>query len=186
MLIDELHHLLMGPGVYAFLDLNPMLFRIIFNQFICTETLLTLFTVHQRVAEVPKMSGSDPCLRIHQDCTVYTDIVRIFLNKFLPPCFFYVIFQFHTEISIIPCIGKTSIDFRSRIYKPPGFGKSYDFFHCLFYHRLLPHILLKLLPLYGNFPPFASSTLHLKEFQHLQRPERMAYVYIHASLRRLF
>ena len=162
MLIDEIHHLLMRPCVYAFFQLNPVFCRIIFNQFICTETLLTLFTVHQRVTEVSEMSGSNPCLRIHQNRTVYADIVRIFLNKFLPPCFLHIVFQFYAEISVIPCISKSTIDFGSRIYKPPGFGKSYDFVHCFFYHRLLPHILLKLLPLYGNLPAFASTSPFLR------------------------
>ena len=57
------------------------------------------------------------CLWIHKDGTVNTYVVRVFLNEFLPPCSFYVVLQLYTKISVIPCICKTSVNLRTRIYK---------------------------------------------------------------------
>ena len=94
---------------------------------------MALFAVHQRIRKSAKMSGSYPCLWIHQNRTVNTYIVRAFLNEFLPPCSFYIIFQFHTKISIIPCICKSTVNLRSRIYESSGFCQCYNFFHCLFH-----------------------------------------------------
>ena len=94
-----------------------MLMCIIFNDLICTETFVTFLTVHQRITESSQMSGSDPCLRIHQDRTVNTYVVRVLLYKFLPPCSLYVVLKFNTQVTIIPCICKPTVDFRPRIYK---------------------------------------------------------------------
>ena len=71
---------------------------------------MTLLTVHQRITESSKMSGCDPCLWIHKDGTVYTHIIRVLLNEFLPPGLFYIILKLYTEISIIPCIRKSTVD----------------------------------------------------------------------------
>ena len=130
---DEVHHLLLGPCIYASLNGNVMLCTKVLNELICTETLVALFTVHKRIRKSAKMSGSDPCLRVHKDCTVNTHIVRRLLNEFLPPCTFYVIFKLYTEISIIPCVCQAAVDLGTRVNKSSGFCKSYDLFHCLFH-----------------------------------------------------
>ena len=130
---DEVHHLLLGPCIYASLNGNVMLCTKVLNEFICTETLVALFTVHKRIRKSAKMSGSDPCLRVHKDRTVNTYIVRRLLNEFLPPCTFYVIFKLYTEISIIPRVCQAAVDLGTRVNKSSGFCKSYDLFHCLFH-----------------------------------------------------
>ena len=91
VIFDEVHHLFLRPSVYRALKFNTVLLAEIFDDLICTETFVTFLTVHQRVREASQMSGCNPCLRIHQDRTVNTYIVWGFLNKFLPPCTFYVI-----------------------------------------------------------------------------------------------
>ena len=78
---------------------------------------MALLTVHQRIRETAEMSGSHPRLRIHQNRTVHTDIVRILLNKFLPPCSLDVILQFDAQIAVVPCICKSAVNLRSRIYE---------------------------------------------------------------------
>ena len=60
-------------------QLNALLLTVILNQLICTETLVALLTVHQRICKAAKMSGCHPGLRIHQNRTVHADIVRILL-----------------------------------------------------------------------------------------------------------
>ena len=139
MLFDKVHHLLLRPCIHTAFNRNPMLSTIILDQFICTETLMTFFTVHQRIRKSTQMAGSHPCLRIHKNRTVHTYIVWRFLNKFLPPCTFYVILQLHTEISVIPGICQTTVNFRARIHKASCFCQSHDFFHC-FFHVISPKI----------------------------------------------
>ena len=121
ILIDKVLHLLLCPCIYRTIQFNVILCTIIFDDFIRTETLVTLFTIHQRITESSEMSTCDPCLWVHKDRTVHTYIERRFLNEFLPPCFFYIVFQFYSEITIIPCIRKPAIDLRSRIYKSSCF-----------------------------------------------------------------
>ena len=127
--LDKLSHLLLRPCIYSPFQLNAILCTVIFDDLVCTETLMTFFTVHQRIRKATQMSGCHPCLRIHQNRTVYTNIIWRFLNKFLPPCSFYVIFQFHTKIAVIPCVCKSAVNLRTRIYESSGFRQRYNFIH---------------------------------------------------------
>ena len=88
IVINVLFHLLLGPAVYRTLDLDVVLCHIVLDELICTETLFTALAVHQRVREAAQMSGCHPCLGVHENRTVYTYVVRAFLNKLLPPCTF--------------------------------------------------------------------------------------------------
>ena len=117
IVINVLFHLLLGPAVYGTLDLDVVLCHIVLDELICTETLFTALAVHQRVREAAQMSGCHPCLGVHENRTVYTYVVRAFLNKFLPPCTFYIVFQFYAQIAVVPCIGKAAVNLRTRIYK---------------------------------------------------------------------
>ena len=91
MFFDKCSHLLLRPRIHRTLDLDSFFRTVIFDQLISTETLMTFLTIHQRIGKSAQMSGSHPCLRIHQDRTVHTDIVRRLLHELLPPCFFYII-----------------------------------------------------------------------------------------------
>ena len=92
MVFDKVHHLLLGPSVNgSAFDLQAFLCTEILDQLICAETLMALFTIHQRIRKSSQMSGSDPCLRVHKDGTVNAYIIRRLLNKFLPPGTLYVI-----------------------------------------------------------------------------------------------
>lgn len=91
MLLDIGLHLLMAPAVDAVADVKPVGMCKVFNHLIRTETLVAFLTVHQRIAESPEMSTCHPCLRVHQDCTIYTNVVWRFLYELLPPCSFNII-----------------------------------------------------------------------------------------------
>ena len=54
-----------------------------------------------------------------RDGTVYTTVIRILLDKFLPPCSFNVVFKLYAQVSIIPCICKTSVNFTEPGYTNP-------------------------------------------------------------------
>ena len=40
---------------------------------------------------------------------VHTHIVGILLHKLLPPGLLYIVFQLHTQIAVIPGVGKTAV-----------------------------------------------------------------------------
>jgi len=134
MLLDEVLHLFLGPCVYtAAFDFNAFFLAEVFDQLVCTETLVALFTVHQRIGKSAEMTGSYPCLRVHQDRAVNTYVVRALHHEFLPPCFFHVVFQLNTERAVIPGICQAAVDFGTRIYKTSGFCYCHNFVHCLFH-----------------------------------------------------
>ena len=137
MLFDKFHHLFLRPGIYASFNLDPMLCTVVLDQLICTETLMALLTVHQRIRKSAQVTRSYPCLRIHKNRTVYAYIVGRLLNKFLPPRSFYVVFQLHTQVSIVPGICQTTVNLRARIDESSGFCQSNNFFHC-FFHNYSP------------------------------------------------
>ena len=134
--LNELHHLLLAPGIHAALNGDPFFGTEILNDLIRAETLMTLFTVHQRIGKTAQMTGGHPCLRVHQDRAVHTYIVGAFHNKLFPPGLFHIILQLHAKVAVIPGVGKSAVNFRTRIYESSGFGKCYDFFHGLF-HRVI-------------------------------------------------
>ena len=86
-------HLLVRPCINTAFYCNAIFCHVVLDHLICTETLMTLFTIHQRIGEASQMTGCHPCLRIHQNRAVNTYIVRIFTNKFLPPSLLYIILK---------------------------------------------------------------------------------------------
>ena len=134
MLKDEFLHLLVRPAVngaerrvicavsflVSFRDRDLVLMAVVLDQLIRAESLMAFLAVHKGIREGAQMSGRDPCLRVHEDGTVKTYIVWIFLNKFLPPCLLYVILQLDAEIAVIPCICKSAVDLRTREDKSAG------------------------------------------------------------------
>ena len=164
MLFDEIHHLFLGPGVYAALNGNSMLLAEIFNKFISAETLMAFLTVHQGIGKSSQMSGRYPGLRIHKDRAVYSHIVRRFLDKFLPPGTFYIVLQLHAQISIIPGIGKTAVNLGTGIYESSCLCQSYDFFHCLFHGilSLLNKIIIFKSFLLYSYPPAFSTKIRVR------------------------
>ena len=141
MLPDEIRHLLLAPAVHAAFQRDVIRLAVVFDQFVRAETLMTLLTVHQRIGESSQMAGRHPGLRVHQNRAVHAHIVGRLLDKFLPPGFFYVIFQLHTQISIIPGIGKASVNLGTGIYKSSGLGQSHNLFHRLFHCLFLLNFL---------------------------------------------
>ena len=117
---NKVLHLFLRPGIYGALQSNPVFLTEILYQLIRTKTLFTLFTVHKRIGKACQMTGSHPCLRVHQNSTINAYIVLGFLHKLLPPGFFNIVFQLYTEISVIPSICEPAINFGSRIYKTSG------------------------------------------------------------------
>ena len=89
-----------------------------------------VLAVHKRVGEAAHMTGSNPHLRVHKDSGVKTHVVGAFLNEGFPPGAFYVVFKLHAEGTVVPCVGKTAVYFRTCVNKSAVFAKCNDFIHC--------------------------------------------------------
>ena len=117
VVIDVFLHLFLGPCVYGTFNLDSLLIHIVLNQLVGAETLFTCLAVHKRIGKTAQMAGSHPCLGVHKYSTVNTHVIRAFLYEFLPPGFLYIVLQLHTEVTVIPCIGKSAVNLRTRVYK---------------------------------------------------------------------
>ena len=61
------------------------------------------------------MTGSYPCLGIHEDSGVKTYIVLVLLNELLQPCVLDVVLELNAERAVVPCICQTAVNFRAGI-----------------------------------------------------------------------
>ena len=133
MFLNEILHLLLTPAVYRAIQRNCVFCCKIFNNFVCTEAFMTFLAIHQRIREASKMSGCYPGLGIHENRTVNSYIIGIFHDEFLPPCLFYIVLQFHTKVTVIPGVGKTSVNLGTGIYKPSCLRQCNNFLHRFFH-----------------------------------------------------
>ena len=87
VVLDVLFHLFIGPAFTGYFSI-----RRAFDQLIGTVTGLALAAVHQRVGESLQVSGCFPDFRIHENRGLNLNIVRIFLDEFLLPGTFDMVF----------------------------------------------------------------------------------------------
>ena len=125
-------HLRLAHGVHAVAQLEAVLLTPVLDDLVGAEALLALLTVHQGVREAAHMAGGHPHLGIHQDGGVQTHVIGVLLDKLLPPCLLHIVFQFHTQRTVVPGVGQAAIDLRAGEDKSPSLAQSDDFFHGLF------------------------------------------------------
>ena len=130
MLVDKVLHFSLSESVDCLRKLKVIFGCPVFDDFVRTESLFALLAVHKRVGEAAEMSGSYPCLRIHEDSCVKTYVIFILLDEFFPPCFFDVVFQLRAERTVVPCVGETAVDFASCVNKSSVFAESNYLIHC--------------------------------------------------------
>ena len=140
-LFDEVHHLLLAPGVHASFQRNVVLSAVVFDHFVRAESFVAFTAVHQRIGEASQMAGRHPCLGVHEDRTVYAYVIGGFLHEFLPPDFFDIVFQLHAKIAVIPGIGQAPVDLAAGVDKASRFGKVDDLIHCFFHVFSSPFLL---------------------------------------------
>ena len=133
VVFDKCLHLFLGERIDRLRQRDAFLCREILDQLVRAETLVALLTIHQRIAEAAEMAGRHPCLRVHEDCAVYADVVRILLDELLPPGLLNVVLQLHAEVTVVPGICQAAVDFGARIYKASRLRECYNFVHCLFH-----------------------------------------------------
>ena len=102
------------------------------NQLVRPLTGAAALAVHQGVGEVAHMPGGNPGGGVHEDGGIQTHIVFGLLDELLQPCLFYIVLELHTQRAVVPCIGKTAVDFGTGIHKAPVLTQVYHHVQCLF------------------------------------------------------
>ena len=126
MLGDELVHLVEAHGVD--IDLGML----VADQLVGAMTRLARLAVEQRVGEAGDVTGCDPGLRVHDDGSVETDVVGALLHEFLEPCLFDIVFELHTERTVVPAVCQTAVDFAAGEDKAAVFAEVDDHIEGLF------------------------------------------------------
>ena len=129
VLLDVIVHLVVRPA--GGIDVKPVFEGIILNQLVRTVTAAAHLAIHQRIGKAAEMSGCNPCLRIHNNRAVQSDVIFTFLYKLFPPCALDIVFEFHTERTVVPGIGKPAVNFGAGENKTAVFAQRHDFVHCL-------------------------------------------------------
>ena len=129
VLTDKSNHIFICHGFHIGHGIAGLMAPI-FDKLVRAVAHFTGFTVDERVVEGRDVSGSHPYLWIHQNGRVQSDIMRIFLDKFFPPRFFNIVFQFHAKRTIIPGVCKPAVNFGAGVYKAAAFAERDDLIHC--------------------------------------------------------
>ena len=96
------------------------------NELVGTMPGLAGLAVEQRIGEACHMAGRDPGLRVHDDGSVETDVVRAFLDELLEPGFFDIVLELYAERAIVPAVGKTAVNFAACEDKAAVFAQGHD------------------------------------------------------------
>ena len=85
VLLDKVHHLLVGPAVGA-------LAGKVLDELVRPVAGFAVLAVHQGIGEAAHMAGGHPHLGVHQDGGVHAHVGGGLLDKLFPPGLFHVIF----------------------------------------------------------------------------------------------
>ena len=151
LLVDEALHLGLREGVDGLRQLLAGLGAVVLDELVCTEALMALAAVHQRVGEAAEMAGSDPRLRVHEDRAVEADVIRVLLHELLPPGALDVVFHLDAEGAVVPGVGKAAVNFGASEHEAAVFAQSDELFHGFF--SIFQH-------------NFSSGTIHLEFLLH--------------------
>ena len=126
---DEALHVFPGPSVNDDLFIRLVLLVPVLDELVGSVACLAGSAVDQRIAESAYVSRRDPCLRIHQYSSVESDIESGFPDELLSPCVLDVVLELDPQRTEVPCVGKSSVDLRSREDVAPVLTESYDLLH---------------------------------------------------------
>ena len=78
------------------------------------------------------MTGSHPCLRVHQDSGVQSYIVLVLLNELLAPRVLDVGLELNAEGTVVPCVSESAVDLTAGVNEASAFAEGNDFVEGLF------------------------------------------------------
>ena len=136
VLLDEVHHLLVVPAVGRFAGE-------VLDELVRPVAGLAVLAVHQGIGKAAHVAGGHPHLGIHQNGGVHPHVVRGFLDEFLPPSLFHVVFELHPQGAVVPRVGEAAVDLAAGEDKAPGLAQVYDGLHGLVscFHGISPAFL---------------------------------------------
>ena len=85
------------------------------------------------------MPRRNPYLWIHEYCCIKPYVIYGFLNEFLPPGFFNIVFKFNTYRAVIPGVCESAVNFRTGVDYTSALAKSNYFVHRFFCIEHLYH-----------------------------------------------
>ena len=132
VLLHKLLHLGLAHGVHAVAQVKAVLLAPILDDLVGAEAFLTLLAVHQGVGEAAHVAGGHPHLGIHQNGGVQAHVVGVLLNELLPPCLFHIVFQLHTQGTVVPGVGQSAVDLAAGENEAPALTQVDDLLHGLF------------------------------------------------------
>src|SRR3989339_1485951 len=113
------------PGLHVFeFDAGYLVHtEFFFEQFVSPMASFAFFAVYQWVGKSSYMARRFPGLWIHENSRIKTHDVFTLLDKIFPPYFFDVVFELHSDRTVVPGVGKAAVYFRARKNNPPPFRK---------------------------------------------------------------
>ena len=146
-LLDEFAHTAVGGAEFGFvkrlfealaafghffLDLLVVLGHLVLDEDVGAVAFLGILVVDERIVEGIDVSGSLPDGGVHEDGGVDAHDVLVQQRHGLPPILFDIVFQLHTELTVVVNGAETVVDFTGREHKTVLFAVRYDFLENVF------------------------------------------------------
>ena len=146
-LLDEFAHAAVGGAEFGFVkrlfealaalghfffDLLVVLGHLVLDEDVGAVAFLGILVVDERIVEGIDVSGSLPDGGVHEDGRVDAHDVLVQQRHGLPPILFDIVFQLHTELTVVVNGAETVVDFTGREHKTVLFAVRYDFLENVF------------------------------------------------------
>ena len=115
--------------VWSFIGGEPFLEIELIDKIVSAEAHLAFLTIQKRIGEACNMTARFPYSGMHEDVGVNFKTVVTLLDETLTPGLFDVVLQPRAKRTVIPCVRKPAIYFRTSENVAPVFTQSYDFIH---------------------------------------------------------
>src|SRR3989344_4740157 len=93
---------------------NSLYSKFLFQQFISAGTCMTFSTFHKRIAKITDMAACFPYFGMHENRSLDLHHLRFLPDESVPPALLHPFLEFRAERPVIPGIGQSSINFRTR------------------------------------------------------------------------
>ena len=107
----------LAPLGYFLLDFLLNLSEIILDEVVSPVSFLGILIVNERVIESSYVTGSNPCLRMHEHAGINADNIFVKTGHRLPPIPLDIVLEFHSHLAIVINCSQTIINLAGREYE---------------------------------------------------------------------
>ena len=107
----------LAPLGYFLLDFLLYFSEVVLDEIVCTISLLGVLIVNERVIESSYVTGSNPCLRMHEHAGINADHIFVKTGHRLPPIPLDIVLEFHSHLTIVINCSQTVINLAGREYE---------------------------------------------------------------------